>query len=88
MYHFGVVLTHTLGNIIDSLFIQRISNPLQMPDTRITLNQAQLNRRATGYAVNGDSVGYFKNSWPAFYAAGGLYTTLSDFMRYLEFNMG
>ncbi|MBK6506884.1 MAG: serine hydrolase [Ignavibacteria bacterium] len=84
----GVVLTHTLGNIIDSLFIQRISNPLQMPDTRITLNQAQLNRRATGYAVNGDSVGYFKNSWPAFYAAGGLYTTLSDFMRYLEFNMG
>lgn len=84
----GVVLTHTLGNIIDSLFIQRISNPLQMPDTRITLNQGQLNRRATGYAVNGDSVGYFKNSWPAFYAAGGLYTTLSDFMRYLEFNMG
>jgi CubicO group peptidase (beta-lactamase class C family) len=84
----GVVLTHTLGNIIDSLFIQRVSNPLQMPDTRITLNQSQLNRRATGYDTNGDSVGYFKNSWPAFYAAGGLYTTLSDFMRYLEFNMG
>ncbi len=84
----GVVLTHTLGKIIDSLFIQRVSDPLQMPDTRITLNQSQENRRATGYDTDGDSVGYFKNSWPAFYAAGGLYTTLSDFMKYLEFNMG
>lgn len=84
----GVVLTHTLGNIIDTLFIQKISNPLGMPDTRITLNAEQESRRATGYNANGDSAGYFKNSWPAFYAAGGLYTTLKDFMKYLEFNMG
>lgn len=83
----GVVVTHTLGQIIDSLFIQKISNPFGMPDTRITLNAQQELRRATGYS-NGDSVGYFKNSWPAFYAAGGLYTTIKDFMKYLEFNMG
>ncbi len=83
----GVVVTNTLGSIIDTLFIQKISNPLGMPDTRITLNSEQLQRRATGY-VDGDSVGYFKNSWPAFYAAGGLYTTIKDFMKYLEFNMG
>ncbi|MBK8553875.1 MAG: serine hydrolase [Ignavibacteria bacterium] len=84
----GVVVTHTLGNIIDTLFIQKICNPLNMPDTRITLNSEQESRRATGYAANGDSVGYFKNSWPAFYAAGGLYTTIKDFTKYLEFNMG
>ncbi|MBK7160847.1 MAG: serine hydrolase [Ignavibacteria bacterium] len=84
----GVVVTHTLGGIIDSLIIQKISNPLNMPDTRITLNTEQENRRATGYDANGDSVGYFKNSWPAFYAAGGLYTTMKDFTKYLEFNMG
>jgi CubicO group peptidase (beta-lactamase class C family) len=84
----GVVVTHTLGNIIDTLFIQKICNPLNMPDTRITLNSEQESRRATGYAANGDSVGYFKDSWPAFYAAGGLYTTIKDFTKYLEFNMG
>ncbi|HRI85970.1 MAG TPA: serine hydrolase [Ignavibacteria bacterium] len=84
----GVVLSHTTGKIIDSLFIQRLSDPLGMPDTRITLTPQQEQRRATGYGPNGDSVGYFKNSWPAFYAAGGLYTSLKDFMKYLEFNMG
>ncbi|MBS1518082.1 MAG: serine hydrolase [Bacteroidetes bacterium] len=84
----GVVLTHTLGKIIDSLFIQKISDPLGLPDTRISLTAEQEIRRATGYGPNGDSVGYFKNSWPAFYAAGGLYSTLKDFMIYLEFNMG
>ena len=84
----GVVLTHTLGKEIDSLFIQKISNPLGLPDTRIFLTQQQDLRRATGYGPNGDSVGYFKDSWPAFYAAGGLYTTIKDFTKYLEFNMG
>lgn len=84
----GTIVTHTLGSIIDSLFIQKLSNPLGMPDTRITLNSEQEHRRAVGYDINGDSVSYFKNSWPAFYAAGGLYTTLRDYMKYLEFNMG
>ena len=84
----GVVLTHTLGKEIDSLFIQKISDPLGLPDTRIFLSQQQDLRRATGYGPNGDSAGYFKDSWPAFYAAGGLYTTIKDFTKYLEFNMG
>ncbi|MFZ1320228.1 MAG: serine hydrolase [Ignavibacteria bacterium] len=84
----GVVLTHTLGKEIDSLFIQKISDPLGLPDTRIFLTQEQDLRRATGYGPNGDSTGYFKDSWPAFYAAGGLYTTIKDFTKYLEFNMG
>lgn len=84
----GVVLTHTLGKEIDSLFIQKISDPLGLPDTRIFLTQQQDLRRATGYGPNGDSAGYFKDSWPAFYAAGGLYTTIKDFTKYLEFNMG
>lgn len=84
----GVVVTHTLGEIIDSLFIHKLCDTLDMPDTRITLNPEQLQRRPVGYASNGDSVGYFKSSWPAFYAAGGLYTTIKDFMKYLQFNMG
>ncbi|MBK6539651.1 MAG: hypothetical protein IPG09_18500 [Ignavibacteria bacterium] len=59
-----------------------------MPDTRITLNTEQENRRATGYDANGDSVGYFKNSWPAFYATGGLYPTIKDFTKYLGIQDG
>ncbi|MBL8007118.1 MAG: beta-lactamase family protein [Ignavibacteria bacterium] len=84
----GVVLSHTENKSIDSLFIVKLSDPLGMPDTRISLNPEQLSRRATGYLPNGDSAGYFKNSWPAFYAAGGIYTTITDFMKYLQFNMG
>jgi len=84
----GVVVTHTLGNIIDTLFNQKISNPFGMSDTRICLNPEQEHWRATGYDLKGDSVGYFKDSWLAFYASGGLYTTIKDFMKYLEFNMG
>ena len=84
----GVVLSNTLGNIIDSLFIQKLCDPLDMPDTRITLTPEQLSRRPTGYLPNGDSASYFKSSWPAFYAAGGLYTTIKDFSKYLKFNMG
>ena len=84
----GVVVSRTLGKIIDSLFIEKLSDPLGMPDTRISLTPEQESRRATGYLPNGDTSGYFKNSWPAFYAAGGLYTTIKDFMKYLQFNMG
>ncbi len=84
----GVAVSHTYGAIIDSLFIQKISRPLGMPDTRISINAEQESRRATPYSVNGDPLGFFKSSWPAFYAAGGLYSTLSDFLKYLEFNMG
>ncbi|MEO8210972.1 MAG: serine hydrolase [bacterium] len=84
----GVVVTNTLGEIIDSLFIHKLCDTLDMPDTRITLTPQQEHRRPVGYLSNGDSVGYFKNSWPAFYAAGGLYTTIKDFMKYLQFNMG
>lgn len=84
----GVVLTNTLGKIIDSLFIQKICDTLNMPDTRITLTPQQMSRVAQGY-VEGSTEGPFhKSSWPAFYAAGGLCTTIKDFLKYLQFQMG
>jgi CubicO group peptidase (beta-lactamase class C family) len=84
----GVVVTNTLGNIIDSLFIQKICSPLNMPDTRITLTPLQRTRLAQGYNHASIEGPYHKPSWPAFDAAGGLYTTTVDFMKYLEFQMG
>lgn len=84
----GVVVTNTLGNIIDSLFIQKICGPLDMPDTRITLTPEQMLRRAQGYESGTTEGPFHKSSWPAFYAAGGLYTTVLDFLKYLKFQMG
>ncbi len=84
----GVVVTNTLGNIIDSLFIQKICDPLGMPDTRITLTPEQMSRRAQGYRFGTTEGPFHKSSWPAFYAAGGLYTTVLDFLKYLKFQMG
>ncbi|MBK8549988.1 MAG: serine hydrolase [Ignavibacteria bacterium] len=84
----GVVVTNTLGNIIDSLFIQKICDPLGMPDTRITLTPEQMSRRAQGYKFGTTEGPFHKSSWPAFYAAGGLYTTVLDFLKYLKFQMG
>ncbi len=84
----GVVMSHTLEKIIDSLFIQKICSPLNMPDTRITLTPQQESRLAQGY-VSGSIEGPFhKGSWPAFNAAGGLYSTIDDFTKYLQFQMG
>lgn len=84
----GVAVTHTLGGIIDSLFIQRICNPLGMPDTRVTLTQQQISRLAQGYSSGSLQAPFHKSSWPAFNAAGGLYTTINDFLKYLKFQMG
>ncbi|MEO8664734.1 MAG: serine hydrolase [Ignavibacteria bacterium] len=84
----GVVVTNTLGNIIDSLFIQKICRPLNMPDTRITLTPEQMTRRAQGYESGTIEGPFHKSSWPAFNAAGGLYSTIDDFTKYLQFQMG
>ena len=84
----GVVVSNTLGKIIDSLFIEKICGPLNMPDTRITLTPEQKSRLAQGY-ISGTTEGPFhKSTWPAFNAAGGLYSTIDDFLKYLQFQMG
>ena len=84
----GVVVSNTMGKIIDSLFIEKICGPLNMPDTRITLTLEQKLRLAQGY-ISGTTEGPFhKSSWPAFNAAGGLYSTIDDFLKYLQFQMG
>lgn len=83
----GVALSHTLGMSVDSMFRTKVTDVLGMNDTKIFLDAEQLARRATPIQ-NGDSIGYFKSTWPAFYAAGGLYSTITDMMKYLQFVMG
>jgi CubicO group peptidase (beta-lactamase class C family) len=84
----GVVVSNTLGKIIDSLFIDKICGPLNMPDTRITLTPQQKLRLAQGYTSGNTEGPFHKSTWPAFNAAGGLYSTIDDFLKYLQFQMG
>lgn len=84
----GVVVSNTLGKIIDSLFIEKICGPLNMPDTRITLTPQQKLRLAQGYTSGTTEGPFHKSTWPAFNAAGGLYSTIDDFLKYLQFQMG
>ncbi|HRE40635.1 MAG TPA: serine hydrolase [Ignavibacteria bacterium] len=83
----GIALSHTGNKIIDSLFIQYVCDTLDMNDTRVKLNVNQTSRLAQAYNSNGDSIGYQKSSWPAFIAAGGLYSNISDMLKYLRFQM-
>lgn len=65
--------------VVDSLLL-----PLAMNDTRITLNPSQLSRRAVPYDAKGNRSGYNNSNWPMNYAAGALYSTLSDMQRYAK----
>ena len=82
----GVIMERISGlayqQLLDSIFV----NELNMPDTRIQLNQSQRARLATGYQ-NGDTVKYLLTS-PAFYGAGGNFSCMNDMMKYLAWNMG
>jgi CubicO group peptidase (beta-lactamase class C family) len=69
--------------VVDSLLV-----PLAMNDTRITLNAAQLSRRAVPYDSKGNRSGYNNPNWPMNYAAGALYSTLSDMQRYAKEMIG
>jgi D-alanyl-D-alanine-carboxypeptidase/D-alanyl-D-alanine-endopeptidase len=83
----GVALTHHLETTVATMLTNQVCDVIGMPDTRIDLNEEQLTRRVIPYVGN-DSVSFHKPTWPAFYAAGGLYSSLADMTKYLEFMMG
>lgn len=85
----GSALTHTIGGDVESMLVREVIEPLGLQHTRITLTTAEDSMRAYPYSgTNTVHETFSKSTWPAFYAAGGLYTTLSDFMTYLDFMMG
>ena len=66
--------------VVDSLL-----NSLRMNDTRINLNQGQQKRLAIPYPKG---IGYGNPGWPMNYAAGALYSTLSDMKLYAKEMIG
>ena len=72
----------------DQLYARIITGPLGMRDTAIKLSPAQHARLAQGYRPNGQAAPENAPGWPALDGSGALRSTLSDMMRYLDFELG
>jgi CubicO group peptidase (beta-lactamase class C family) len=83
----GVVMERISGMSYDSLLIKIFCDSLNMPDTRVYLDSLQKTRLAYGYDSTGVTPFYLETS-PGFYGAGGNYSTMSDMIKYLAWNMG
>ncbi len=72
----------------DQLYTRLITGPLGMRDTAIYLSPAQHARQAQGYRPDGLPAVENAPNWPALDGAGAMRSTLSDMMRYLDFELG
>ncbi|MBC7386368.1 MAG: beta-lactamase family protein [Cryobacterium sp.] len=79
----GYILTRVTGLTYDEMIRARITRPLGMRDTGISLSDSQFRRKATGYDDRGNEVldWHFHDS---LIGAGGIYSTLADMTRYME----
>lgn len=75
----GYLLAERAGKPYEQLLIERIANPLQMNDTRITLNQEQVVRFAPPY--NGECTPDHNWDIPTLAGAGGIRSTANDLLK-------
>lgn len=72
----------------EQLYARIITQPLGMRDTVVTLSQNQRARLAQGFGPKGRRAPEGVIGFPAVIGAGGLWSTLNDMMRYLDFQLG
>ncbi|MGU3545067.1 serine hydrolase domain-containing protein [Methylobacterium sp. A52T] len=82
----GYVLSERLGAPWESLVHERITGPLGMTSTAVTVKPADRARLAQGYGMEGQPV----MPWPVFawYAAGALRSTATDMLAFGEAALG
>ncbi len=82
----GDVLARKLGLSYEQAIVQRICNPLGMPDTRNILTAEQHQRLATPHTATGEPT----LNWdcPTLAGAGGLRSTAQDLLTFLAANLG
>lgn len=84
----GVAMQTILQDSIELLIPDWVCDTLGMNDSRmINLTPGQLQRRAQGYFEGGGEAPFLMPNWPAYHGAGGLYSSLDDMLKYLEFTM-
>lgn len=83
----GEVLSLTSKKSYEELVVQYICNTLEMNDTRMKLNEEQSLRKVQGYSKAGIPTAEwtFTNCMAG---GGALFSTVSDMMKWLKYNMG
>ncbi|WP_167619486.1 serine hydrolase [Maribellus sediminis] len=81
----GNVLAAKNNTTYEELMLEKIAEPLNLEDTRITLTSDMENRFAKGYNM-GVEVDYY--TLPAIAGAGAIRSTAVDMLKYLAANMG
>lgn len=72
----------------EDLVKTRITEPLGMDDTGITLTPQVRARLASSYQKNGEPAEFGHRGFPGCQAAGAIYSDLDDMMKYLAWMMG
>ncbi|CAO3639045.1 unnamed protein product [Cunninghamella blakesleeana] len=94
LYEYSNLGYGILGNYISdkhndsfaSLIEKKISNPYSLYDTKISLNNEQLSRLATGY-LSGNETPYWNMTKSSLMACGALHSTMNDMLKYLKLQM-
>ncbi len=81
----GQILALKAGTNYEALALERICQPLEMPDTVITLSAGLKKRLAPGHHVSGEPA----KNWDlaALAGAGALRSTVNDLLRFLAANL-
>jgi CubicO group peptidase (beta-lactamase class C family) len=82
----GHALAVKSGGSYESLLLARICKPLEMGDTRITLDDSLQSRLAQGHDAEGNPVA----NWdlPTLAGAGAIRSTATDMLKFLAANLG
>lgn len=81
----GYALSRHAGKSFEQLVIDRISEPLGLKDTRITLSDEQRSRLAQGHVAGRPAKNW---DFDALAGAGALRSTARDMLRFLSANLG
>ena len=81
----GFILSEIYHQSFDSLIQEKICTPVHMNSTRTQVSKEQEDRFAPGYDHDGQSTPHWELN--AFAPAGGLRSTTSDLLTYLDYNL-
>lgn len=82
----GVALEHQMNDSYEHLLQKYILDPIDMPDTRIHLDEEQEARLAKGYSLSGQEMPYWR--YQSFEASVGLKSTMNDLIRFIRVQIG
>jgi serine-type D-Ala-D-Ala carboxypeptidase/endopeptidase len=80
----GFILERIYQQPFEKLVAQKITDPLKMSETKITLSSSEKKRLAKGHYENGTVSLY---STPQSQAAGGLRSSVADMLEYIKFQL-